>query len=198
MATWRAISALGRSLLGLIEDHYPTAELTGATVEFKLVHPASFESPQKNGFSVCLYRVGINPTLRTLPPRRDPSGRRYRPSLPLDLQFLITPWAEDAERQMRLLGWTMRFFEDLPVLPAAVLNSYAVEPATFRPEEAVELVYDPLALADYLAVWDKLKPNMQTSLTYAVRMLTIDSEVKLQGAAPAQTRDFAYSDLVGP
>lgn len=198
MATWRAISAVGRSILGLIEDHYPTAELAGATVEFKIVHPASFETPQKNGFSVCLCRVAINPTLRTLPPRRDPSGRRYRPSLPLDLQLLITPWAEDAERQMRLLGWTLRFFEDLPILPAAVLNSYAVEPATFRPEEAVELIYDPLSLADYLAVWDKLKPKMQTSLTYAVRMLTVDSEVELKDAVPVQTRDFGYGELVRP
>ena len=34
MATWRAISALGRTLLGLIEDHYPSAELDGATVEY--------------------------------------------------------------------------------------------------------------------------------------------------------------------
>lgn len=194
MANWRAISSVGRAVLGLIEDHYPSAEL-GAP-EFRLVHPASFEKPQKEGFSLCLYRIGINSTLRMLPPRRDPAGRRYRPSLPVDLQFLLTPWAEDAERQMRLLGWTMRFFEDMPILPAAVLNSYAAEPETFRPEEAVELVFDPLALADYLAVWDKLKPKLQTSLTYAVRMLVIDSDLELSEARPAQTRDLRYGDLV--
>ena len=194
MATWRAISTVGRALLGLIEDHYPSAELIAP--EFKLVHPASFEKPQKEGFSICLYRVAINATLRNLPPRRGADGRRYRPSLPLDLQLLLTPWADDAERQMRLIGWTMRFFEDLPILPAAVLNSYAAEPGTFHDEEAVELVFDPLAIADYLALWDKLKPKMQTSLTYTVRMLVIDSEIEWAEGRPAQTRDLRYGDLV--
>jgi Pvc16 N-terminal domain len=194
VATWRAISSVGRALLGLIEDHYPTAELVAP--EFKLVHPFSFDKPQKEGFSLCLYHVGINGTLRMLPPRRDAAGGRYHPSLPLDLQLLLTPWAEDAERQMRLIGWVMRFFEDMPILPAAVLNSYAAEPDTFRPEEAVELVFDPLALADYLALWDKLKPRMQTSLTYGVRMLIIDSELEMTEARPAQTRDLRYGDLV--
>src|SRR4051812_17149041 len=134
MANWRAISCVGRTILGLIEDHYPTAELISPT--FQLVHPASFEKPQAEGFSLCLYRVAINGSLRMLPPRRDAHGHRFSPSLPVDLQFLLTPWAADAERQMRLLGWTMRFMEDMPILGASVLNSYAAEPGTFRPEEA--------------------------------------------------------------
>jgi hypothetical protein len=196
MANWRAISCVGRAVLGLIEDHYPTAELTSP--EFRLVHPASFEKPQSEGFSLCLYRVGINGSLRMLPPRRDASGRRFSPSLPVDLQFLLTPWAEDAERQMRLLGWTMRFLEDIPILAASVLNSYAAEPDTFRPEEAVELVFDPLALADYLALWDKLKPKLENSLTYGARMLLIDSDVEWSEARPAQTRDFRYGIPVQP
>lgn len=109
MANWRAISSVGRTLLGLIEDHYPTGELTAP--EFRLVHPASFDKPQAEGFSLCLYRVGINGSLRMLPPRRNAAGRRFSPSLPVDLQFLLTPWAADAESQMRLLGWTMRFWD---------------------------------------------------------------------------------------
>ena len=194
MANWRAISSVGRTLLGLIEEHYPTGGL--AAPEFRLVHPASFDKPQVEGFSLCLYRVGINGSLRMLPPRRDTAGRRFSPSLPVDLQFLLTPWAADAERQMRLLGWTMRFFEDMPILSAAVLNSYAAEPDTFRPEEAVELVFEPLALADYFALWDKLKPKLENSLTYGVRMLLLDSEVEWSEARPAQTRDLRYGTPV--
>lgn len=196
MADWRAISAVGRALLGLIEDHYPRAELAGETVEFKLVHPAHFEKPVKNGFTVCLYRTHINATLRTLPPRRSPDGRRYKPSLPVDMQFIVTPWADDAERQMRLTGWTLRFFEDLPILPSALLNSYAAEPETFRPEEAVELTFDPLDLGDYLGLWDKLRSKWQTSLTYSVRALSLDSEIELRDAGPAQTRVLQVGDLV--
>ena len=38
---------------------------------------------------------------RNLPARQDSAGKRYRPSLPVDLHFLITTWALEAEKQNR-------------------------------------------------------------------------------------------------
>lgn len=194
MANWQAIATVGRTILGLIEDHYPTSELTAP--EFNLVHATSFEKPQTEGFSLFLYQVGINPTLRTLPARRDQTGRRFARPLPVDLRFLLTPWAASAERQMRLLGWMMRFLEDMPVLPAALLNSYAAAPDTFRPEEAVELVYDPLAFADFLTLWDKLRGRMQCSVTYIARMVILDSDREWLEPPAAQSREFRVGNLV--
>jgi len=54
--------------------------------------------------------------------RRDPVGRRYRPSTPLDLWYLLTAWSSEAEEQQRLLGWAIRTLEETPILPAGFLN----------------------------------------------------------------------------
>ena len=58
---------------------------------------------------------------------------------------MLTPWAAEAERQLRLLGWAMRFIEDNTVLPAAVLNQSLSrrERPVFEPDEAVEIVLRP-------------------------------------------------------
>ena len=49
---------------------------------------------------------------------------------------------------------------------------------------------DPLALADFTNLWDKLKPRMQTSVTYIARMLLIDSDIDLREGPAVQTRVF--------
>ncbi len=183
-------------MLGLIEEHCPRALLISP--EFKLYHAADFERPMSEGFSLFLYRVSINASVRNLPPRRTADGRRYRPSLPLDLHYLLTPWAGDGERQQRMLGWGMRFLEDLGTLPAGLLNHYVQETDSFRPEEAVEIVCDPLPLQDYVNLWDKLKPKMQTSITYALRMVMLDSSIESPGYGLVQTREFAAGTLVAP
>jgi hypothetical protein len=95
--------------------------------------------------------------------------------LPLDLHYLLTAWAADPEKQQRLLGWSMRTLEDTPILPSAILNRYIDKPDTFRCDEAVEFICDPLSLQDLVSLWDKLKPKYQTSVTYVACMITIDS-----------------------
>jgi hypothetical protein len=196
MATYNAIAAVSRAMLGLIEEHRPPELLINP--EFKLYHAPDFERPMSEGFSLFLYRVSINAAVRNLPPRRTADGRRYRPSLPLDLHYLLTAWAADAERQQRMLGWSMRFLEDLGTLPSGLLNHYMHETDTFRPEEAVELVCDPLALPDYLNLWDKLKPKMHTSITYVVRMAMLDSTIESPSYGLVQTRELAPGAVVTP
>ena len=84
----------------------------------------------------------------------------------------------------------MRQLEDATIFPAGLLNRYLSEPDVFRQDETVELVSDPLARADFANVWDKLKPRMQTSVTYVARMVLIDSEIRLIDGPPVQTRAF--------
>src|SRR4051812_41882566 len=114
MANYRAIAAAGAPLAGLIHDRYSRAEV--GTLGVRLCQPRDFETPMRDGFAVLLYRVTINGSVRNLAHRRTPEGRRFRPSLPLDLHYTITPFATDAERQHRMLGWVMRALEDLSQL----------------------------------------------------------------------------------
>jgi hypothetical protein len=189
MANYRAIAATGTALAGLIRDRYPRDEF-GTGLEILLYQTRDFESPMQDGFSVYLFRVAINGSLRNRSPRRSLDGRRFRPSLPLDLYFMITPWAQDVERQLRMLGWVMRMIEDTGVLSAGHLNHYMPETDTFSANEGLEIVCDPLALTDYLTLWDRLRPRLPASATYTVRMVLIDSDVPSGDGVPVQTRQL--------
>jgi hypothetical protein len=146
----------------------------------------------REGISLYLYRVSTNTTRRNLPPRIDPDGRRFRPPLPIDLHYLVVPWAITAEKQQSLLGWSMRVLEDTPILPAKVLNHYGSAGETFRPSEAVELVCEPITLQEIVNIWDAFKPNLQVSVAYVARMIEIDSPIEMVEGPPVQTQVFDF------
>lgn len=190
MATWNAIAATTRAILGLLEDTYPRNRF--GKLVFAPFHTSDFggDKPVPDGFTLCLYRVAVNGTMRNLPPRTAPDGTRYRPPMPLDLFYLLTPWAGDVEKQQRLLGWSMRELEDHPILPSGLLNRHLKESDVFHAEETVELVSDSVSLGDFTNLWDKLKPRMQTSAAYVARMVLIDSDLELREGREVQTRVF--------
>ncbi len=194
MASTDGIAAATRAFLGLLEEACPRHRFPGP-LAFSPVHPAVYADTkmQAEGFTLCLYRIAPSTARRNLPPRLTPEGRRMKPSLPLDLYYLLTPWASNPETQQRLLGWALRHLEDTPVLVPAQLNRYLREADVFRPDEAVEIVADPMSLADLTSLWDKLKPQFQVSMTYVARMVLIDSDLVLTEGPPVRTREFDYA-----
>ena len=182
-------------MLGLMADRYPRADF-GSALELLLYQAKDFEAPMSEGFSLFLYRVTVNGTVRNLTYRRSPDGTRYKPSLPLDLHYLLTPWATDAERQLRMLGWALRFVEDIGILGAGQLNHYIAETDTFRADETVEVIADPMSLVDYLNLWDKWKHKMPTSMTYIARVAVLDSDIALDEGPAVQTRQFVAGEAV--
>jgi hypothetical protein len=190
MATYHAIATIGEALLGILKAACPK-EFESA--QFLLYQPNDFQNPMAEGISLYLYHVSFNATLRNLPPRMDYTGRRYRPSLPIDLHYLLVPWAKSAEKQQWFLGWSMRVLEDTPILPASILNHYGSADRSFQDNEAVELVHEPISLQEIVNIWDALKPNLQTAIPYVVRMVSIDSTVPLDEGAPVQARANMYN-----
>ena len=175
MATYRAIAAVSSAIEGMIRDYYPRDEFD-AGVQVALYQTRDFEAPMDNGFSVFLFHVGVNPTMRNLALRRRPDGRRVRPSLPLDLHYMVSTWATDVQMQHRMLGWVMRMLEDNSVLSGGHLNHYLAGADAFAHNEGLEIVCEPLSLADYLTLWDRLRPRLPVSATYRIRAVMLDSE----------------------
>lgn len=188
MASHNAISVVSQAILDLLRYADTPSEFN--TLEYKHYDANDFLAPIPRGFSLYLWRVSISQSRRNLPPRRLADGRVFRPSLPLDLHYLLTPWADDAETQQRMLGWAMRVIEDVTIIPASVLNFGPSEINTFAAQEAVELICDPLALNDHFNLWDKLKTRMQTSMTYQARNILIDSQRTVTEGDLVQTRVF--------
>ncbi|MBX3628702.1 MAG: DUF4255 domain-containing protein [Nitrosomonas sp.] len=195
MANFNAIGAISAALAGLIKDNYPRDDF-GTALHVQLYQTRNFESPMEEGFSIYLYRVAINGSVRNTNYRRMPDGRRFKPSLPLDLHYMITPWAEDTERQHRMLGWVMRMFEDIGTLNSVYLNDYAAATGNvFMDTESVDVICDPLALNDYLTIWDRLR-TLPLSITYVLRMVMIDSEVNITDGPLVQTRSFDIGEVI--
>lgn len=187
MASERAIATVGQTIVGLLKHGYAPYE---AGIKAELYRPQEFEDPMDCGFSLLLYRIGVNSTPRNLAPRRLSNGKRVRPSLPLDLHYLLTAWAKTAEKQHWMLGWAMRFLEDRSVLPAGTLNQYADASDVFGPDEAVELTCDPMSLPDHLQIWDKLKTRIPVSMSYVARRVLLDSSMEMDDHPAVRSREF--------
>lgn len=194
MANFNAIGAISATLAGLIRDNYPRDDF-GTALHVQLYQTRNFENPMEEGFSIYLYRVAINGGVRNTTCRRTFDGRRFKPSLPLDLYYMITPWAEDTERQHRMLGWAMRMFEDTGTLSSSYLNDSAATTNIFMDTESVDIICDPLTLNDYLTIWDRLR-TLPLSITYVLRMVMIDSEAGIIDGPLVQARSFDIGEVV--
>ena len=193
MATYHAVAAIGQAILGLLEQSRPATEFD--TSQFLMYQSINFQTPMEEGISLYLYRVAVSTARRNLPAKTLPDGRRQRPPLPLDLHYLMTPWAKTATKQHRLLGWAMRVLEDTPTLPASLLNHYGPEPDTFQSDETVDVVNEPITLQDIFNVWEIAKHNVQVSVAYVARVVPIDSLEYETDGPPVQTRVFDMGKL---
>jgi hypothetical protein len=188
MANHRAIAAASATIQGLLRDRFPSAEF-GGPLNIQAYQAKDFADPMKEGIALCLWRVAPNISRRATGVRTDVLGRRFKPSLPIDLYYVMVPYAEQADRQLRLLGWMLRAMEDLGPLVASQLNHFLSESDIFADAESLDLVNDPLAIADHLSLWDRIK-TMPPCATYAMRMVLLDSEERIDEFPLVVERDF--------
>jgi hypothetical protein len=160
---------------------------------FQVYQTQDFATPMSTGLSLFLYRVTVNTIQRTPLPRPGPKGRQRRPQLPLDLHFLLTPWADHASLAQAILGWTMRTIEDTAVLPAGLLN--AVSDGVFNDDETVEIVFGQLSNEEMFRIWDVLPRDYQISVPYTARIVRIDSDLDLSEGGPVITKELDFGAL---
>ncbi len=197
MANHLAIAAVAKAILKMVEDHCPRDEFA-ATPTFTLYGSHDFGSPQvTEGFSMLVWRIQPSAALRKPQPVREADGRKRMPSLAVDLSILMTAWAAEPERQLRLTGWLLRFLEDNAIVHAALLNQALTQrgvPA-FKPDEAIELLLEPLNLPDHLGLWDKFRNRWMTSLNYSVRMLPLESNRFVDEGPLVVSREFGIGQI---
>ncbi len=200
MAHFTAVAVVSRALVGLLEDAIPRERFPNARCQ--LVQGSEFEGnvrPVTEGVTVYLYRVAFSTVRRSLPPRTDRLGQRFRPPTPVDLSYLVTAWSADAQQQQRLLGWAIRTLADSPVLPAGYLNRFAAgSEDVFAESESVEVIGEVLSLQDLDNIWDVARSRQQPSAAYVVRQLPLDSEIALREHPAVQTRVLAPGQLELP
>ena len=187
MARADAIAAVSETIVGLLRDNYPRA-IFGDGLAFELYQPKDFGAPMRDGVAICLWRITRNENGRNLEPRVDSSGKRSGRSTPVDLHYLIVPFAEVAERQQRLLGWIVSAMNDLGVMTANQLNRHFDGAHTFSDAESLNVIPEALPVTDYLTLRDSLH-SPPPSASFLVRMLLIANETPLEDYPLTSERD---------
>jgi Pvc16 N-terminal domain len=194
MARYHGIAATSNAIRLLLENAAATSEWSGGS--FELYQAEQLQKPldgTKPKLSVYLYRILLSTVRRDRGFRIGPDGRRYRPSIPLDLHYLVTAWSSDAKTAHQLLGWAIRVLDDTPVLPVGLLNAYQAGLEVFAPDETVELVWEPLSLTDLYDIWQVSQQNQAPSASYIARMVQLDSDVPVDEGELVHVREFDYA-----
>lgn len=122
MAHPHAIAALATALLRLLARDCPRDGFRSEPV-FSLRHlgQARDEAPGE-GLSLWVWRIQPTSTATRPTPVRAADGVARPPDLVVDLSILVGVQATEAERELQLTGWLMRWLADHPVLTPELLS----------------------------------------------------------------------------
>lgn len=176
MANSSAIAMTGRSLVRLLDvsfTQHPPVE--GRNTRAVLVRTDDFaenartEAIGSPALSVFLYRIDFNKTMRAAwSAVGHTAGRAH---LALDLHYLITPWAENAEFEQLILGQAMQCLETTPILGGPLLQSLG----DWAPNECLQVVLEEVPTEAVMRTFDSLPTDYRLSVPYIARVLRIDS-----------------------
>jgi hypothetical protein len=154
-------------------------------------------APKDPAVTIFLYRIAVSGGRRFPAQRMAEDGATFRGSLPVDLHYLLTAWGKDAPTQQIVLGWAMRTLEEARVLPAALLNLYqgGGDGLIFSADESVELTWEAMTAQEWSDVWEVAKQNIQPSIAYVARGVSIDALAE-EGGGLVTERELGYGTLV--
>lgn len=177
MAGFAGIAATGKSIERLLNAAFEEEEpvpTPGKKTRAVLVRSSDFAEANVGtaigspALSIFLYRVDSNKTMRAA--WSGVGSLEGRSHLAVDLHFLLTPWADNAEFEQRILGRTMQCLETTPVLSGPLLHPSA----DWAPNETVQLVSDELSTEAVMRAFDSLPTDYRLSVPYIARVVRID------------------------
>ena len=177
MANFECIASTGRSLERLINAGFQQlSPIDGETVRAVLIRTEDLEGIGGAGtvinppaLSLYLYRVDFNKTTRA--GWSGVGSLDGRAHLPLDLHFLLTPWAGDAENELRIIGRAMQILETYPSLTGPLLT-----PAGgWAAGDSVQVVLEEITTEAVMRTFDSLPHDYKLSIPYIARVVRLDA-----------------------
>jgi Pvc16 N-terminal domain len=176
LAGFTAIASAGKSIERILNAAFADVQpISGKTTHAVLVRTTDFEEanvPTAIGspaLSIYLYRADFNKNMRaTWSAIGSQDGQAH---LVLDLHFLLTAWADNAEFEHRIIGRSMQVLETTPVLSGPLLEGSANWALT----ESVQLVLEEISTEAVMRTFDSLPTDYRLSIPYIARMVRIDS-----------------------
>ncbi len=178
MADYTAIASVGKSLERFLSacftDPAVPPPVAGFTTRAILAQTEDFRD---NGsghlsqpcLSVFLYRIDYNKTMRAA--WSAVGSQDGRGHLPLDLHYMLTPWATDPEFEHRIIGRAMQCLETTPILSGPLLTPGG----SWAPGEGVQVILEDVPTEWVMRTFDSLPTDFKLSVAYVARITRIDS-----------------------
>ena len=167
--------------------------MPGRTTKAFLIRTEDFDQASAStiisrpALSIFLYRVDFNKTMRAAW-----SGVTYHDGvahLPLDLHFLMTPWADNAESEHAILGRAMQCLDSTPILSGPLLH----QSGGWAPNEAIQLVMEEISTEAVMRTFNSLTADYRISVPYIARVVRLDGR---QAEAPSSVAALITGKVV--
>jgi hypothetical protein len=176
MAGFQSVSAVGRSLQRLLQLRFADEQpIGGGSTGVAILRTEDFESNNfaalvsRPALTLFLYRVDFNKTMRAAWSGVGVADGRAH--LALDLHFLLTAWADNAENEHLILGRALQAIEQTPILcgPLMMIAS------DWAANESLQLVMEDIDTEALMRIFDSLPVDYRLSVPYVARVVRIDS-----------------------
>lgn len=180
MAGYRALAAVGRSLVNLLNRRFaeeipvgprPRAVLAGTT-DLDQVNNNPMPVIQMPAISVYCYRISVD--RETRPGWSAVASSDGVPRIPLRMHLMISAWDTVVESELEWLGLAARVIESEAILTGPLLHPSG----DWGPDDAVQVVPDELALDSMSEAFQALTTDYRLSLPYVARVICIEGRLE--------------------
>jgi hypothetical protein len=174
VAGFASIAAVGKSLELVLEAGFSAVEpIAGETSRAQLIQTEDLDPNSqfliRPTVSILLYRVDFNKTMRA---RWSAVGSvDGRAHLPVDLHYLFTAWADNADHEHRLIGRAMQILEQLGSLSGPLLHP----DGEWLANEAVQLYLEDIPTDDLMRTFESLACDFRLSIPYIARVIVVST-----------------------
>lgn len=169
MAGFGCLASAAKSIERLLTARLREAPVPVADVSAQLVTTEELESPTAPVLTIYCYRIDTNRAMRAA--WSGVGARDGLAHLPLDLHFLLTAWATNAEDELRILGRAMLSLETTPVLSGPLL----LPSSDWAPNEAIQVTLDDVSTEELMRTFESLPGKFRLSVPYLARVLRLDA-----------------------
>jgi hypothetical protein len=176
MAGYRALAAVGRSIVTMLEAEF-TAQIPGGprprpvlagTADFDLVNSSPEAVIRFPSVAIYCYRLSVD--RETRPGWSALASQDGVPRVPLRMHLFISAWDQFVESELEWLGLTARAIETHSLLTGTMLDPTG----DWGPGDAIQVVPDDLALESMSEAFQALTTDYRCFLAYVARVIVID------------------------
>jgi hypothetical protein len=177
VANYRSLSAAGTSIEQLLNSCFQALPEGSFTHPPKavLARTEDFDPTKHTGvikpgvLTIFVYRVEVNKIMRAA--WSSVGSFDGFAHLPLDIHLLITPWEENPEVELQILGRAMQCLETTPILSGPLL----APAGQWTANEGVQVVLDDVPNDSMFRIFDSLQADFKLSVPYIARVVRVDS-----------------------